>query len=565
VANDLAAAAPASLTVTFPRLVGGSPDGTSVAYPVTLASLNLPEFQGVVGFPGSALLHSTATAAAPAGGGAPTNDAELAALARQLAQDWYRHRLASHDVLYAGVAPWTPSGVTDVVEWSQTPTQVVTRARRGPWLDHREEVFHFAPGAASQPGAGGAPTPGSVTTTTPGGPVTGGGTVLYPPGTTVVYPPGSVTVQQGVVVTPQPAAVTLASSTYNNYTLPSAGVVNFNPTATGGVTITGLAAAFAGQQITLVNNGTVPLFFPNQDPGSSTPNQVRPPWGGALTIPPCGTAQLQAGKGPGLEWGVLNPGAMPIPWQKPSPVTTMGGDFNNFDPTGNSIVQLDPVGGNWNLTGIKPQFPGAQLTITVPATATGTVTLTDNDPASSIGNQLSLANNQNITLHPGESLDLTAGAGGDFGTTVNQNGPAAAAVGANYPGWVKVTKTFTDFAAASQNNTVTVYTLPARGVIHACLIKHTAAFTGGALTAYNLTTVQGGSTYFGGSGAYTLFQAPANVGQGKMQPFPQTGYGSLEDFGATKAITASLQSIGANLNAATAGSVNIYFLVSTLP
>jgi hypothetical protein len=392
-----------------------------------------------------------------------------------------------------------------------------------------------------------------------------GSTVTFQSGATLNVQSGGTLTLAGALVTPQPAAVTLSSSTYNNYTLPSAGVVNFNPTATGGVTITGLVAAFAGQQITLVNNGTVPLFFPNQDPGSSTPNQVRPPWGGALTIPPCGTAQLQAGKGPGLEWGVLNPGAMPIPWQKPSGITTMGGDFNNFDPTGNSIIQLDPAGGNWNLTGIKPQFPGAQLTITVPATATGTVTLTDNDPASSIGNQLSLAGNQNITLHPGESLDLTAGAGGDFGTTVNQNGPAAAAVGANYPGWVKVTKTFTDFAAASQNNTVTVYTLPARGVIHACLIKHTAAFTGGALTAYNLTAVQGGTTYFGGSGAYTLFQAPANVGQGKLQPFAQTGYGSLEDFGATKAITASVQSIGANLNAATAGSVNIYFLVSTLP
>jgi hypothetical protein len=392
-----------------------------------------------------------------------------------------------------------------------------------------------------------------------------GSTVTLQSGATLDVQSGGTLTLSGALVTPQPAAVTLSSATYNNYTLPSGGTVNFNPTVAGGVTITGLAPAVPGQQITIVNNGTVPLFFPNQDPGSSTPNQVRPPWGGALTIPPCGTAQLQAGKGAGGEWGVVNPGAMPIPWSKPSGPISMGGDFNNFDPTGSSIIQLDPLGGNWNLTGIKPQFPGAHLTITVPATATGTVTLTNQDPASSLGDQLSLAAGSNVTLHPGESLDLTAGAGGDFGTTTNLNGPAATATGTNYPGWVKVTKDHVAFQTAALTNTVNLYTLPAKSVIHACLVKHTVQFAGTGITAYNLTSVNGASAYFGGSGTYSLNAVPANVGQGKMQPFAQTGYGSLEDFGATKQITVSVQSVGANLSFSTAGSVNIYFLVSTLP
>jgi hypothetical protein len=346
-----------------------------------------------------------------------------------------------------------------------------------------------------------------------------GSTVTLQSGATLNVQSGGTLTLSGALVTPQPAPVTLSSATYNNYTLPSGGTVNFNPTATGGVTITGLAPAAPGQQITIVNNGTVPLFFPNQDPGSSTPNQVRPPWGGALTIPPCGTAQLQAGKGAGGEWGVVNPGAMPIPWMKPSGPTSMGGDFNNFDPTGNSIIQLDPLGGDWHLTGIKPQFPGAHLTITVPATATGTVTLTDHDPASSPGNQLSLANGASVVLKPGQSLDLTAGAGGDFGSTESLNGPAAAGGGGGGGG-----AALTNYSGTTTDAYVVVFDATDVKGLHGCVNVKNTGLTNALAVRLTLTDMYGNvvpQTPVLAGGIITAYDLDGTVGGNSWPPFKE--------------------------------------------
>ena len=54
------------------------------------------------------------------------------------------------------------------------------------------------------------------------------------------------------------------------------------------------------------------------------------------------------------------------------------------------------------------------------------------------------------------------------------------------PAWIKVTKTFADFAAAATSNTITLFTLPAKGLIHEVFAKHTVQFGGGSLTAYTM-------------------------------------------------------------------------------
>jgi hypothetical protein len=546
VANDLVASAPASVTVTFPR-----PDGTAAAYPVTLASLGLPEFQGVTGFPGSALLHSTALANAPAGT-TPPNDAELAALARQLAQDWYRHRVAPHDVLYAGVAPWTPSGFTDVVEWAQTPRQVTTRARRGPWLDHREEVFHH--GSAGSSGGG------SGTTSAVG------------PGQTFTLQAGSTFVQQGLVASPLPAAVTLASASYNNYALPTtSSLVVFNPTAAGGVTLTGLAPAVAGQVLTVVNNGSVPVFITNNDSSSLTTNQLSTTWGGPLVIWPCGSATLQAGKGPGGQWGVLNPGWPGQIQTKPSPTATLTTSLNDYPVGGYGQLNFDPAGGNFNLTGLQGGYPGLQMTVTNAGTS-GTLTLTHQDPASSPGNQLSLAGAASVALAPGQSLDLSVGAGGSFGSTTSLNGGGGGtlAPGLGVPGWVKVTLLHTAFQGAAATKTVAVYTLPAQGVVEKCVVEHDTAFTGGGLTGYSLLDVGFGTpadgTFFGGSGSYNLFAAPSDT-EARMQPTPQTGYASMpKSISGPSTVNATVQAFGGTgfTNQTTQGRLFLYLLISVL-
>jgi hypothetical protein len=384
--------------------------------------------------------------------------------------------------------------------------------------------------------------------------------------------PGQILTLTGLIASPLPAAVTLSSASYTDYALSaSSSLAVFNPTAAGGVTINSLVAATPGQQVTIYNSGSVDLTVAaNYSGAGSTSYQLSTTWGGNLVIPPCSSATLQAGKGPGGQWGVLNPGPQGTPWQRPAPIQTLTGSVNNFDPGGYGLIPFDPAGGNWNLTGIKPPFPGAMLTVQNVGTS-GTLTLTPNDPASSPGNQLSLAGAASVTLQPGQSLDLSVGAGGSFASTTSLNGGGGGgtlAPGGGVPGWVKVVMSAGDFSAAATTNTVTVYTLPPYSVIHGVLVKHTTAFTGGTLTGYNLLSVQGATTYFGGSGSYNLFAAPANVGQGKWQPWAQSGYGSMEDAGSPKVITATVQSIGGNLSLATSGpgpygSVNIHFLVST--
>jgi hypothetical protein len=46
----------------------------------------------------------------------------------------------------------------------------------------------------------------------------------------------------------------------------------------------------------------------------------------------------------------------------------------------------------------------------------------------------------------------------------------------NSVGWVKVTKTYQDFSDASTENDIEIYSLPAKGIIHKVLVKHSTPF-----------------------------------------------------------------------------------------
>lgn len=135
-----------------------------------------------------------------------------------------------------------------------------------------------------------------------------------------------------------------------------------------------------------------------------------------------------------------------------------------------------------------------------------------------------------------------------------------AATPAGVPQWVKVTKTFADFATAATTNTITVYTLPAGGIVHNTKVKHTAAFGGGAIGSYTLNGVgvTGATTKYGPF-LKPLGGAPASTDGSVHYP---SGQITAENQAATTAVTATVTSTGANLNAATAGSLDVYLLVS---
>lgn len=125
--------------------------------------------------------------------------------------------------------------------------------------------------------------------------------------------------------------------------------------------------------------------------------------------------------------------------------------------------------------------------------------------------------------------------------------------------WIKVTKSYTDFAAASTTNDIEIYSLPAKGVVQAITLKHNASFTGGAISGYTISVgVPGDLEKY--INTTDVFTAPSDTtfNDGDM-------LNEVEDFGSTTSIRAQAISTDANLNAATQGTVDFYLLISTLP
>jgi hypothetical protein len=130
----------------------------------------------------------------------------------------------------------------------------------------------------------------------------------------------------------------------------------------------------------------------------------------------------------------------------------------------------------------------------------------------------------------------------------------ALAAGANLV-WTKYTKIAADFAAAATTNSITLFTAPAGTVIHAVKVKHSTAFSGGGITAYNVG--------LGITGNLQKYATNFNVFQvAAATTFQLTQNLNSEDHGATWDVKATANSTGANLNAAGAGSVDIWVLTS---
>lgn len=131
------------------------------------------------------------------------------------------------------------------------------------------------------------------------------------------------------------------------------------------------------------------------------------------------------------------------------------------------------------------------------------------------------------------------------------------------PGWNKVTLTYDQLAAAATTGTATIFSLPAKGIVHQVVAKHSASFTGGAISAY---TVQVGvaGTVAKYLAAFNVFQAPgAAVASPASTVTPVSA--SPINFTAATPLIVTATSTSANTEAATAGSVDVWLLVSILP
>ena len=113
---------------------------------------------------------------------------------------------------------------------------------------------------------------------------------------------------------------------------------------------------------------------------------------------------------------------------------------------------------------------------------------------------------------------------------------------------IKITKTYSDFSAAALTNDIEIYSLAAGERIMAVTIEPTIAFTGGTIVAYTISVgIANNLTKF--ATAFSVFGAGTISDNNNF---------SIESSSASTSIRAAAVSVGANLDAATQGSVNIY-------
>ena len=125
------------------------------------------------------------------------------------------------------------------------------------------------------------------------------------------------------------------------------------------------------------------------------------------------------------------------------------------------------------------------------------------------------------------------------------------------PAWVRVGYAlgFGLFATPALTSSITMFQLVPNQIIHAVKIKHSEPFSGGGLTGYTVSVGVGGTADKYAS-AFDVFQAPGS----RIYEVSLNLDG--EDAANSTPVIATATSTGANLDAATMGTVDIWALLS---
>ncbi len=242
----------------------------------------------------------------------------------------------------------------------------------------------------------------------------------------------------------------------------------------------------------------------------------------------------------------------------PPRTVTIGTNQNNYTIDDTTSTLLVTATSDFTFSGFNlGTNSGRIVTVVNSPSSTGRITVANNSGSSSAGNRVITSTGANRVMSPGEAMQLTySSAVGNIvesGTTVSTTALSSS------PVWTKYTKTFTDFSIAGTSNSITLVTLPARSFIDAFVMKHSVSFLGGAIGAYSMDLGVTGNTTLWHT-AFNVFQAPGDTVLVVPSGFLADPYRHV-----AINVLATAQSGGANLNAATQGSIDIWLRVSQLP
>lgn len=170
------------------------------------------------------------------------------------------------------------------------------------------------------------------------------------------------------------------------------------------------------------------------------------------------------------------------------------------------------------------------------------------------------AKDDTLTLAEGDNVTITTDAATDT-ITISANLPVYA------PRWIKRSFTYEDFATAATTNEIELWQIPPGGMVHAAVIKHSTAFAGGSIYAYDIRCgkpggVPGDDTNL--LAAFDVFQAVSgttfaySTGTDSDPPYPLF----MQNFGTSYSLSIYASCSGDDLDAATQGAVDVWLLVS---
>ena len=303
-------------------------------------------------------------------------------------------------------------------------------------------------------------------------------------------------------------------------------------------------------RITNSPSSTFTLSLPPEDTDSASTARFRTPASTtpAVRLPP-GTSVVVR-YDPSIPRWIVPVTDLPHPW---SP--TLTGTNNDLAiPVGGFPALIPTLSAATTITGLAGLTTGATFVVMNPRGSSYDLTLAHDGSGSTSTNRFDLSGAADLVLSPGEGgLFVYDGSrivdAGTSTTLASSSSPAT-------PGWTKVTKTYTDLSTAATTNTITLVALAAKQFVDKVVIKHSTAFSGGGLISYSLDVgITGTTGYF--ITAFDGFQAVSDTAKSE-------GDIDYSTFGGTNA-TITANCAGANLDQATAGSVDVWLLISTLP